>query len=267
MVNHLQRLWLATSLCAWAGGIIWGAEQPKPLPQAHAHNDYEHERPLLDALGHGFCSVEADIWLVDGQLLVAHDRRQVKAERTLQRLYLDPMQERVRQNGGRVYPDGPVFTLMIDVKSEAEATYLALRQVLENYAGMLSRFTPTNTVPGAVMVVLSGNRAVSRVAVEPERYVAIDGRLADLEGDPSPHLIPLISDNWVLHFRWRGEGEMPKEERDKLRRVVERAHAQGRRIRFWATPERREVWKELQAAGVDLINTDDLAGLRAFLSP
>jgi hypothetical protein len=22
----------------------------KPLPQAHAHNDYEHKRPLLDAL-------------------------------------------------------------------------------------------------------------------------------------------------------------------------------------------------------------------------
>ena len=25
-----------------------------PLPQAHAHNDYEHERPLLDALEQGF---------------------------------------------------------------------------------------------------------------------------------------------------------------------------------------------------------------------
>src|SRR5436190_12307328 len=35
-------------------------EQPKPLPQLHAHNDYEHKRPLFDALDHGFCSVEAD---------------------------------------------------------------------------------------------------------------------------------------------------------------------------------------------------------------
>src|SRR4030095_12119754 len=44
-----------------------------PLLRAHAHNDYEHTRPLLDALEQGFCSVEADIYLIDGELRVAHD--------------------------------------------------------------------------------------------------------------------------------------------------------------------------------------------------
>lgn len=29
----------------------------EPLPQAHAHNDYEHPRPLHDALSHGFTSM------------------------------------------------------------------------------------------------------------------------------------------------------------------------------------------------------------------
>src|SRR5688500_5242918 len=45
------------------------ASTPRVLPHAHAHNDYLHDRPLLDALDHGFNSVEADIFLVDGQLL------------------------------------------------------------------------------------------------------------------------------------------------------------------------------------------------------
>ncbi|MEC4021166.1 hypothetical protein QMK28_34095, partial [Streptomyces sp. H27-D2] len=36
---------------------------PAPLRRAHAHNDFVHPRPLLDALSHGFASVEADIWL------------------------------------------------------------------------------------------------------------------------------------------------------------------------------------------------------------
>ena len=44
-----------------------GAE-PTPLLHGHAHNDYLHPRPLLDALDQGFCSVEADIFLVDGKL-------------------------------------------------------------------------------------------------------------------------------------------------------------------------------------------------------
>ncbi|MEL6593794.1 MAG: endonuclease/exonuclease/phosphatase family protein, partial [Bacteroidota bacterium] len=36
---------------------------PRPVHlQAHAHNDYEHDCPLLDALDHGFNSVEVDVW-------------------------------------------------------------------------------------------------------------------------------------------------------------------------------------------------------------
>src|SRR5437773_8402832 len=98
---------LATALFAIV--VNQSAAQPTPLIHAHAHNDYLHARPLLDALDHGFCSVEADIYLVEGQLLVAHDRDKVKPDRTLQSLYLDPLRERVRKNGGRVYPNGPEF--------------------------------------------------------------------------------------------------------------------------------------------------------------
>src|SRR6516225_11634557 len=116
-----------------------GADRPTvPLPHAHAHNDYEHKRPLFDALDHGFCSVEADIYLVDGQLLVAHERFQTKPERTLQSLYLDPLRERVKTNGGHVFPNGPEFTLLIDVKGDWRKTYPVLRDVLKQYAGMLT---------------------------------------------------------------------------------------------------------------------------------
>lgn len=70
------------------------------MERAHAHNDYEHELPLFDALDHWLKSVEADIWLVDGELLVAHDQDQVQPGRTLRSLYLDPMQTVVAQNNG-----------------------------------------------------------------------------------------------------------------------------------------------------------------------
>src|SRR6185503_14666840 len=113
---------------------------PAPLLHAHAHNDYEHSRPLLDALERGFCSVEADIYLVEGQLLVAHDRGKVSPTRTLQALYLDPLRERVNSNGSRVFPGGPDVTLLIDIKSDAEETYLVLRKVLDSYTGMLTTF-------------------------------------------------------------------------------------------------------------------------------
>lgn len=236
-----------------------------PLPKAHAHNDYEHDRPLLDALDHGFCSVEADIYLIDGALLVAHDREDVTPERTLQALYLDPLKARVDANRGSVYGDGTRFWLLIDIKSDGEDTYRVLREVLRGYADMLTRFTPDSTTPGAVTVVLSGNRPTALVAAEPERLVGVDGRLSDLDSALNPHLMPLISDHWGRHFRWNGRREAPAEVRVKLERLVKTGHSYGCRVRFWATPDYPALWDLLLDCGVDFINTDLLERLENYL--
>ena len=128
-----------------------------PLPQAHAHNDYEHRRPLLDALDCGFGSVEADIWLVDGELLVAHDRAQCRPERTLRSLYLEPLRQQAKAHDGRVLAGGPVETLLIDLKSAGPETYAVLRGQLAEYADLLSEVRDNQLTERAVTVVLSGN--------------------------------------------------------------------------------------------------------------
>ena len=257
-------------VAAMASAVFAAEPKPSiPLRQAHAHNDYEHTRPLLDALDHGFCSVEADVWLVDGQLLVAHDLKDTKAGRTLQALYLDPLRARVMQNEGKVFRGGPPFTLLVDVKSDATNTYFALRDALRPYAAMLTTFSKDRTETNAVTVVVSGNRARELMVAETNRLAAYDGRLVDLDSGDSPHFIPLISDNWLLHFKWRArpeEAPLSEPERAKLRQLVGRAHQQGRRLRFWGTPDRLVMWKELSDSGVDLINTDNLTGLREFFS-
>lgn len=242
--------------------------RPVPLLRAHAHNDYEHARPLLDALDRGFYSVEADIWLVDGRLLVAHDLEDTRPERTLQALYLEPLLARAEKNGGRVFPGGPSLTLLIDVKSGATNTYVALRHVLLQYTNMLTAFYPTRTETNAITVVISGNRARGLMASEEVRFAAYDGRIADLDSGAPPQFIPLISDNWVNLFRWKAggtEGPLPAKEKQKLKDLVQRTHAQGRLLRLWGAPDKPAAWGALLDAGVDFINTDDLAGLQKFL--
>jgi glycerophosphoryl diester phosphodiesterase len=240
------------------------------LERAHAHNDYEHDRPLFDALSRGFKSVEADVWLVDGELLVAHDREDVQSGRTLESLYLAPLRELVRRNGGSVYPGDPdYFTLLIDIKSDAVPTYRALHRELRRHQQMLTRFGPSGVDDGAVTAIVSGNRPRELMQQQRIRYAAYDGRLADLGVATDPAFVPLISDNWTRHFVWDGNGPMPETEREKLRSIVETAHANGQRVRFWATPEqspqREAVWQELLAAQVDYINTDHLQALQDFL--
>jgi Glycerophosphoryl diester phosphodiesterase family len=252
------------ALVAWD---LFGAAPPapRPLTRAHAHNDYWHERPLLDAVDRGFCSVEADVFLKDGRLLVGHDEDELRPERTLEALYLIPLRERVERNGGRVHRTESPFYLLIDVKSDAEATYAALHKVLSRYSGILSSAGADGFERKAITAVLSGNRAQETLRAQPTRSIGIDGRPADLENDESPHVMPWISANWTLEYRWRGEGAMLEAERAKLREYVRKAHERGRLVRFWATPEIEAVWKELLDADVDLIGTDDLDRLQRFL--
>lgn len=243
------------------------AAQTAPLPRGHAHNDYEHPRPLLDALDQGFCSVEADLFLVDGQLLVAHDAWRVQPERTLESLYLDPLRERVKAHGGRVFPGGPTFTLLVDLKADGAATYARLRDVLAGYRDMLTVFHRDQVETNAVTIILSGDRPRALLAAEGTRLAALDGRPEDLRVNPPVTLVPLVSDAWRNHFTWRGEGEMPAAEQAKLKELVDTAHAQGRRLRFWAAPDLPAGWLVQRDAGVDLINTDKLRELRDWMEP
>lgn len=235
------------------------------LTAAHAHNDYHHTRPLFDALEQGFASVEADVFLVDGNLLVGHSVHELRPGRTLEKLYLDPLRERVRQRGGSVYNSGDHFTLLVDIKSDATATTAALAQTLANYREMLSIEESASFTPGPVTVVVSGNRSIAEIAAYEPRLFGVDGRPGDLEQGYSPHLMPLVSESWSRVVEWDGTGEMPNAERAKLDRLVQAVHGQGMDLRFWATPDTPAVWQELQRAGVDLIGADDLNALRGFL--
>lgn len=239
---------------------------PRALPRAHAHNDYAHARPLAEALEHGFCNIEADVWLVDGKLLVAHDRKDVKPERTLESLYLDPLRERVKANGGRVYRGWPTLTLLVDVKSEAKATYAALEAVLARYAEILTVYENGRERPGAVSIVVSGNRTLEMVKAAPRRYSALDGRSSDLDLAEPVTVYPWISENWAKLSKWKGQGPLPETDRATLRAWVGRAHAKGRKLRFWNYPETPEAWRILVEENVDMIGTDHLARLRDFLS-
>jgi hypothetical protein len=237
------------------------------LTGAHAHNDYEHPRPLLDALDQGFNSVEADVYLVDGELYVAHEREEIRPERTLERLYLAPLRARIQRNGGQVYPGAPPLLLLIDLKTDSTATYARLNQLLRGYADIFTIFAHDSVAEGPVIAIVSGARPEAAMRAAPLRFAAFDGRLPDLArvAPLPPTFMPLVSESWSKISDWDGTGAVPPHLSHELARLTDLAHQQGRRIRFWGSPDTQAAWALLRDAGVDLINTDDLAGLRAFL--
>ena len=251
-------------LCPFVSINVFGQE---PLQGAHAHNDYKHERPLLDALSYGFTSIEVDILLVNGQLLVGHDYPEKEQTLpTLSELYLQPLDSIFIKNRGMLYPGHDIASfLMIDIKTDGEKTYLLLNEQLQKYQKWIHQYENEGR-QGKLTVFISGNRPMQTVMQDNHRLVSLDGRPVDLGKGFDKEMMPVISQNYGLYSTWIGEGQMPKADQEKIRLLANNVHLEDKKLRLWGYPDNIDIWTTLRTLGVDIINADDLEMLRDFLS-
>lgn len=203
-----------------------------------------------------------------GKFIVAHISPFLKNKKTLEFLYLKPLQDSIAKNGGMLYANckTPVI-LLIDIKTDANKTYAALKPLLEKYKSMLTVYANGTVKPGAVTVIITGNKPYTGIAKENVRYAFIDEPLMAIEKDNfNANYSPLTSTKYSNILSWSGKGTIPQMEKERLMHYTSIAHAQGKKVRLWASPENTIVWKELLACGVDLINTDRLEELQKFLT-
>ena len=236
------------------------------LANAYAHNDYWHKRPLLDALDHGFTYVEADVYLRDDKLIVAHFLPCFKKKRTLEELYLKPLLNYVEENAKKEQPlNTGAITLMIDIKSDASKTYKALVLLLEKYKSILSGYEGGEIKLRKVTVVITGHKPYDLIKGENDRIVFMDENLKQAGNDSSRNVYPIASCKYSKLLKWKGKGEITESEIQRLAYYVTLAHKNGRKVRLWGSPENKVVWGELLKCNVDLINTNKLNALRKFL--
>jgi hypothetical protein len=247
-------------------GIFPCRAQYVPIPNAFAHNDYWHKRPLYDALNNGYMHIEADIYLRKGKLIVAHILPLFKRTKTLEELYLKPLLETINGTNKEIKCPVSGLTLMIDIKSDADKTYLNLCQLLNKYKQILTSYENGQVTTRQVTVVLTGHKPYKILSGQTIRYAFIDEDLMKRRHDTlSPGLYQTASCKYSSVMNWDGNGEIPEQDRQRLLKYVAIAHRCQKKVRLWASPERAEVWRVLLDCGVDLINTDKLSELKDFL--
>jgi hypothetical protein len=223
----------------------------------HAHNDYEKPEPFWNAYNNSFGSIEVDIFLKDSMLLVAHEIKQITKDRTLEHMYLEPIENSLKKCKGFISADtAQKFQLMIDIKSEAISTLNALVQLLQKY--------PEIRTSKSVSIVISGNRPPIEQFGDYPDYILFDGLPNKVYTTQLPR-VPMFSDNFKLHSKWNGEGSIPEEDKQRLRTVINSVHRMGKKIRFWNAPDNPNAWKQLMELGVDYINTDHVKEAAEFV--
>lgn len=226
---------------------------------AHSHNDYEHPIPFLTAYHCHYGSIEADVFERNGQLFVAHHEEDIRPERTLERLYLQPLQELVRRNGGTAYPNShDTLQLMIDFKTPGVPTLKALLKILEAFPEITK--TPT------IVITISGDQPLPAQWDEYPDYIHFDGKRALQYTGAQLKRIPMYSVDMKTFTSWNGKGLIVKAERDNIQRWIDSVHQAGKKVRFWGTADNVNTWKTLMNMRVNYIGTDQVDELATFLN-
>ena len=229
--------------------LSFALQAQSPLSKAHAHNDYEHERPFFEAFQLGFGSIEADVYAVNGQLLVGHERNQLSLNRNLKDLYIDPIIRVLKAN-----KEGNFHQLLIDSKTSADSTLPLIIAALKPHAEIIQQ--------KGFRIVISGNRPKPFQYIESPAWITFDGR-SD-ERFPTNKVV-LESESMLKFGFWAGQGPIPTALKEKLKNYVDQVHANGRKVRLWATPDSLLGYQALLDIGVDYIGTDKLSLLADYL--
>ena len=187
------------------------AAQPEKYTtaNAHSHNDYQQALPLMLAWSNQFGSIEVDIFLHNGKLVVAHDSSQLARQWALDSLYLRPLRLCIAKNGGSVYMDkSRSLQLMIDIKSEAHATLDKLVTLLKSYSDLVSN--------PSLKIVISGSRPDAAHFSAYPAWILFDGELRKEYQPEALKKIEMISDNFARYSFWRGGGPIPEKDKEAL---------------------------------------------------
>lgn len=257
MKTNLRHLLLALAL------TCCGAAAAQPPVLIHSHNDYAQRVPFYQAYAQQVSSIEADVFLHDGQLLVGHDVEDLRADMTFEALYVEPIVTLFARNGGRAFRDSDqTLQLMVELKSETDPTLRAVAALLGRWPEV---FDP-EVNPAAVRVAVTGRVPAPEAFDRYPRFLGFDGAW---DADYTPEQlerIALISTNFRDFSQWNGKGTIIPVEKERLEQVIDRAHEQGKPVRFWNAPEGTTVYYTFYDMGIDYINTDKPEVCAAFFA-
>ncbi|RYG07955.1 MAG: alkaline phosphatase, partial [Chitinophagaceae bacterium] len=206
-------------------------------------------------------SIEADVFLRDGALFVAHESTEIKAERTLKNLYLSPLASLYKANGNHAFKNSnQKLQLVIDIKKEHTNVLNELIAELKNFGDVFN----ASKNPDAIKIVISGDMPTPSNFKNWPDYIYFDGR-PEINYTPDElKYVALISQDIKKYSIWNGKGVPTPTDFAKLKKVIDDAHQLNKPFRFWATTDNPNTWIVLSRMGADWINTDHPDKLAEF---
>lgn len=253
----MKRFIIACTLVYLSAFLANAQNNAKPIISGR---DFKNATDLWESIGLGVINYQANVMYIYGKLYVTGAMPDSANHHlpTLTEAYLYPLYNQFKKNNGEFLPGykSDIY-LILNFTFQPVQIYKQLAAEMRPFAEMLTYNVDGKKHQGKLTILITDAKALDEITRIKESFLGLVGTMADLDKNIDTEKMPLIAVKLSELTDWKGFGNIPFDDFTKIRQVVEKAHAQNKKIVLTACPASKNIADLVKSAKIDFLDTPE----------
>ena len=244
--------------------LSFSQKNAKPIISSR---NFSNQSELWESIGNGIFNYQADVMYIYGKLYVTPlmpDSAKHKLP-TLTEAYLYPLYNQFKKNSGEIIPgySGDVF-LILNFTSQPTQIYKQLAIEMRPFSDMLTYNIDGTEHQGKLGILIKDKSQLEKINNIKPSFLGLVGNLSDIDKNMDSNKMPLIEVDFSELTAWKGIGNIPFEDFTKIKALVDKVHAQKKKISIANCPSYKTVADLILTSKADFMTTAEATRIAGF---
>ena len=260
----MKKALLFSVLVVFTIQLSFSQKNAKPIISSH---NFSGQTELWESIGIGILNYQADVMYIYGKLYVTPlmpDSAKHKLP-TLTEAYLYPLYNQFKKNNGEIIPgySGDVF-LILNFTAQPTQIYKQLAIEMRPFSDMLTYKVDGTEHQGKLRILIKDKTQLEKINNIKPSFLGLVGNLSDIDQNIDTNKMPLIEVDFNELTAWKGTGNIPFEDFTKIKALVDKVHAQKKKISIANCPSYKTVADLIQTSKADFMTTPEATRMAGF---
>jgi hypothetical protein len=244
--------------------VSYSQKNAKPIISSR---NFSNPSELWESIGNGIFNYQADVMYIYGKLYVTPlmpDSAKHKLP-TLTEAYLYPLYNQFKKNNGEIIPgySSDIF-LILNFTAQPTQIYKQLAIEMRPFSDMLTYKADGTEHQGKLRILIKDPAQLETINKIKPSFLGLVGNLSDVDKNRDSNQMPLIEVDFNELTAWKGTGNIPFEDFTKIKALVEKVHAQKKKISMANCPSYKTVADLIQTTKADFMTTSEATRMAGF---
>jgi hypothetical protein len=244
--------------------LSFSQKNAKPIISSR---NFSNQSELWESIGNGIFNYQADVMYIYGKLYVTSlmpDSAKHKLP-ILTEAYLYPLYNQFKKNNGEIVPgySGDIF-LILNFTAQPMQIFKQLAIEMRPFSDMLTSKVEGTEHQGKLRILIKDKTQLEKINNIKPSFLSLVGNLSDIDQNIDSNKMPLIEVDFNELTAWKGTGNIPFEDYTKIKALVDKVHAQKKKISIANCPSYKTVADLIQSSKADFMTTPEATRMVGF---